>query len=242
MDPAQQGEGDRPEFDLVNLPLPVVHKDFSFNARQIATSRNNGVPIDVSMAELAAKRVAEEVEKLTLGTLGTYSYGGGTIYGFVNFPHRITKALTDPAASAWVPQTLVKEVIAMRQQSINAFYYGPWMMYVSPGWDAYLDEDYFHIDASMGTAQTLRERLRKVDGIQDIRTAHFLEDYQIVLVQMTSDVVRMVVGLDITTLQWETLGGLKVNFKVMAIIVPQLRSTVAAIANHTTGIVHGAVA
>ncbi len=64
--------------------------------------------------------------------------------------------------------------------------------------------------------------------------------FDFIMVQMTSDVVRMVIGLDITTLQWETLGGLKVNFKVMAILVPQLRSTVVNIANHLTGIVHGA--
>lgn len=241
MDPAQRGEGDRPLFDLVNLPLPVVHKDFTFNARQIATSRNNGTPIDVSMAELSAKRVAEEVEKLTLGTGPSFAYGGGTIYGFTNFPQRITKVLTAPTDSGWTPQTTVHEVIAMRQQSINRFYYGPWMCYVSPDWDQYLDEDYFHIDASVGTQQTLRERLKKIDGIQDIRTAHFLGtgNFQIVLVQMTSDVVRMVIGLDITTLQWETIGGLEVNFKVMAIMVPQLRSTVVNVDNHLTGIIHG---
>jgi len=242
MDPSQTSEGDRPEFDLVNLPLPVVHKDFSFNARQIATSRNNGTPIDVSMAELSAKRVAEEVEKMTLGTLDSFTYGGGTVYGFTNFPKRITATLTDPSSSGWTPQTLIHEIIAMRQQSINRFYYGPWMVYVSPGWDQYLDEDYFHIDASVGTAQTLRERLKKVEGVQDIRTAHFLEDMQIVMVQMTSDVVRMVIGMDVTTLQWESIGGLKINFKVMAILVPQLRSTVTNIAGHVTGIVHGAVA
>jgi hypothetical protein len=241
MDPALTGENDRPEFDLVNLPLPVVHKDFSFNARQIATSRNNGTPIDVSMAELAAKRVAEEIEKLTLGVLPTYTYGGGTIYGMTNFPPRITQNIMAPTDSGWTPQRTVADILSMRQSSINRFYYGPWMIYNAPDWDQYLDEDYFHIDASVGTQQTLRERILKIQGVQDIRTAHFLGNgiFDMIMIQMTSDVVRMVMGMDITTLQWETLGGLQINFKVMGIIVPQFRSTVVNIANHAAGIVHG---
>ena len=243
MDPAVTGEGDRPEFDLVNLPLPVVHKDFSLNARQIATSRNNGTPIDVSMAELSAKRVAEEVEKMTLGTLPTFSFGGGTIYGFMNFPQRITQNIMAPTDSGWTPQKTIHDVLVMRQQSINKFYYGPWTIYNAPDWDEYLDDDYFHLlGNTVGGTMTLRERLKKIEGIQDVRTAHFMGTgiFDFIMVQMTSDVVRMVIGLDITTLQWETLGGLKVNFKVMAILVPQLRSTVVNIANHLTGIVHGA--
>ena len=58
-----------------------------------------------------------------------------------------------------------------------------------------------------------------------------------VLVQMTADVCREVVGMDITTVQWESHGGMQLNFKVMCILVPQLRSDF----NGTTGIVHGTV-
>ena len=58
--------------------------------------------------------------------------------------------------------------------------------------------------------------------------------YVMVMVQMTTDVVREVVGMDITTVQWETKGGMQLNFKVMAILVPQLRAD----QNGNTGIVH----
>jgi hypothetical protein len=52
---------------------------------------------------------------------------------------------------------------------------------------------------------------------------------------MTSDVIRMVIGMDVTTVQWETMGGMRLHFKVMAIMVPQLRADY----NSNTGIVHG---
>jgi uncharacterized linocin/CFP29 family protein len=234
MDPAVLGEADRPKYDIVNLPLPVIHKDFYFSARQIATSRNLGASLDTTMAELAARRVAEEAEKLVLGTANTFTYGGGTIYGFKNFPNRITQTLTNPTSSNWTPATLVREVLAMRQKSINRFHYGPWVLYNSPKWDQYLDDDY---SPNKGD-NTLRQRLQAINGIQDVRTADFLGDtWDLFLVQMTSDVVRMVVGMDITTVQWETMGGMQVHFKVMAILVPQLRAD----ANGNTGIVHGSV-
>ena len=57
------------------------------------------------------------------------------------------------------------------------------------------------------------------------------------MVQMTSDVARAVSALDITTLQWEGMGGMEMNFRVMAIMVPQLRTDFYG----NTGIMHGAV-
>lgn len=236
MDPARKSEADRPEFGLVNLPLPVIHKDFFFNARQVATSRNTGAPIDTTTAQLAARRVSEEAEKLTLGLSQTFTYGGGTVYGLTNFPQRETKVLTSPEASGWTPATTLREVLEMRQMSTDRFFFGPWVLYVSPNWGLYFEEDY---SADKGD-NTLRQRLASVQGLSDIRQADYLTGYQMVLVQMTSDVIRLVIGMDITTLQWETDGGMRLNFKVMAIIVPQLRSIEDEAG--TAGIIHGATA
>lgn len=234
MDPARKSEGDRPEYDLSSLPLPVIHKDFFFNARQIATSRNMGGSIDTTSAQLAARRVSEEAEKLHLGTTGSFAYGGGTIYGLTNFPSRITQTITSPELSSWLPSTLVGEILAMRQASEDAFHYGPWRLYNSPGWDRYLDDDY----SSAKGDNTLRQRLAVINGISSISTLDHLTGFQMLLVQQTSDVIRVVIGMDVTTIQWETDGGMRLHFKVMAILVPQLRAD----SNGNTGIVHGNVA
>lgn len=234
MDPARKGEGDRPEYDLSSLPLPVIHKDFYFNARQIATSRNSGQSIDTTTAQLAARRVAEEAEKLALGVSGSFAYGGGTIYGLTNFPSRITRVLHNPTQSGWTPANTVQDVLAMRQDSLDHYHYGPWVLYCSPAWDQYLDDDY---SASKGD-NTLRQRLAAIQGLNDIRTADYLTGFQMVLVQQTTDVIREVIGMDVTTVQWETDGGMRLHFKVMAIMVPQLRAD----HNGNTGIVHGTAA
>lgn len=234
MDPARDGENDRPEYDLTNLPLPVIHKDFFFSARQVATSRNMGASIDTTTAQLAARRVSEEAEKLVLGVgnNGQFSYGGGTIYGLTNFPSRITRTISAPTGSNQT--TTVQQVLAMRQDSEDAMHYGPWVLYNSPAWDQYLDDDY---SSSKGD-NTLRQRLQAINGVNDVRTADYLgSGFTLLLVQQTSDVIREVIGMDITTVQWETHGGMRLNFKVMAIMVPQLRADF----NGNTGIVHGSV-
>lgn len=231
MDGMRRSESDRPVFDLKSLPLPIVHKDFSFSARQLEASRNGGSPLDTTTAELAARRVAEEVEKLTLGVRDTYAYGGGTIYGYTNYPSRITGSLTAPTGSNGT--VTVQEVLEMRQASRANFYYGPWVLYNSPDFDEFLDDDY----SSAKGDNTLRERIQKIDGISAVRTLDYLEGYQMILVQQSSDVVRAVVGMELTTVQWESSGGMEQNFKVMGIMVPQLRAD----QNGNTGIVHYAV-
>ncbi len=74
-----------------------------------------------------------------------------------------------------------------------------------------------------------------MQDIEAVITLDYLTGYQAILVQLTPDVIREVVGMDVTTLQWELHGGMEIRFKVMAIMVPQIRSDI----NGNTGIVHG---
>lgn len=234
MDALRDNANDRPLYELTSLPLPIIHKDFSFSARQIATSRNGGSPLDTTMAELAARKVAETAEKLVIGSYGTYKFGGGTIYGYINFPDSLTQVITAPSASGWSGATLLDEVLAMRQSSVDAYHYGPWKMYLGTSWLRYLDNDY----SSLYPGITVRQRIAAIDGISSIATLDYLTGFKVLLVQQTTDVVRLVVGMDIVTVQWETQGGLQQNYKVMAIMVPQLRTD----QNGRTGIVYGTTA
>jgi hypothetical protein len=119
----------------------------------------------------------------------------------------------------------------MRQSSVDAYHYGPWKIYFGTSWLQYLDNDY----STAYPGVSVRDRVTNVAGITDGGTLDYLTGYQVLLVQQTSDVVREVIGMDITTLQWETNGGLLLHYKVMAILVPQLRKDI----NGNTGIVHG---
>jgi len=224
MDGLRQAESDRPVFSLINFPLPIIHKD-------------------TTTAELAGRRVAEQVEQLTLGCtnsaatpggftgVSSYTWGGGVVQGYMNFSNRIIYSLTQPTSMGWIPQTTVDDVLQMKKASQAAYHFGPWMLYAGLYWDPYLDDDYKPTYNDM----TLRQRLREIDGILDVRTVDYIPDDSLILVQMTTDVVRMVIGMDITTVQWESHGGMMLNFKVMCVMLPQLRSDFYG----NSGIVHG---
>jgi hypothetical protein len=110
----------------------------------------------------------------------------------------------------------------MKQQLKNSLHYGPYKVYFGTGWDQYLGGDY-----KTATDKSLKTRLSEISDLTGFESLDYLEGddylYDIIMVQMTSDVVRTVLGMDITTMQWETQGGLMQNYKVMAIQVPQLR-------------------
>lgn len=216
MDGVTRGRKDRPEFDINYLPLPITHADFSFSAREIEASRNGNMPLDTTMAELAARKVAEKIETVLFTGASTYTFGGGVIYGYLDEPNRNTYTITTNwDDSGAIP---LDDVINMKQALINDRCYGPYVLYIPTNWELALDEDH-----SSYYAITRRERLLKIAGISDIKVADKLTSDYAVLVQMTSDVIRLVNGMNITTVQWDTEGGMQVNFKVMAIQVPQTR-------------------
>lgn len=245
MDGLSDGRTDSPLFNIRSLPLPITHSDFWFSERRLAVSRNSATPLDTTMAEAAGRRVAEMIERTLIGTETGVTYGTqttgvtahtgtSTVYGYTNFPQRITKTnLTVPLGTN--PEATMADVIAMREALYANNFFGPFILYHSSAWDAFFDNDYFR---SGGTSanRTLRERIASIDGITAIRRLDFLTSgYQLILVQMTSDVARAINGMDITVVQWESQGGMRQNFKVMAIQVPQLRYDY----NGRTGICHG---
>jgi len=233
MDGIRKSQADLPVFERTSMPLPIIHKDFSISARRIQASRNGGSPLDTTAAESAARKVAEMAEQVAIGSLpsSAYAYAGGTIYGLTNYTGALTKTITTPDGTNGA--TTVIEIAAMMQQSRAAYHYGPWMVYNAPNWAQFLDLDY---SAAKGD-NTLRQRIMTMDGIMGIQTLDYMTNYDLILVQMTTDVIRMVIGMEIITLQWDTIGGLQKNFKVMAIMVPQIRAD----QNDNTGIVYGSV-
>ena len=230
MDAVTRGRDDRPQYDIGYLPLPVIHKSFHFNIRTLSASRKNGMPLDTTMAEMAGRVVAEKVESILFNGSGTFTYGGGVIYGYTDFPNRITGDLSVAwDGSAATGATILTDVRAMKQASINARHYGPWVIYIPTHYETALDADF-----KAASDKTIRERLLEVGGIQDIKVADFLSTDCVLMVQMTSNVVRMVNGLGVTPVEWTSEGGMVFHNKVMTIQVPQIRAD----QNNRTGVVH----
>jgi len=246
MDAMTDGRADRPLFNLKSIPLPITHSDFWFSERELASSRMGGAPLDSTMGETAGRRVAEMIERTTIGTeTGTtfgpnsstdtrYANSASTVYGYTNFPQRTTKTdLTTPTGSN--PEAIVQDILEMIETMNTNAYYGPFVLYHSTSYSQYLNSDYFRTGGTQ-VSQTVKERIMKIDGIAKVQRLDYLTSgYQMILVQMGSDVAQALDGMGITTVMWPSQGGMRTNFKVMAIQVPLLKSQYSG----TTGIIHG---
>ncbi|GIW60132.1 MAG: hypothetical protein KatS3mg087_1198 [Patescibacteria group bacterium] len=254
-DGMSEGPADRPQFKLEGLPLPIIHSNFWFPERMLAISRRNGTPLNTRMAEAAGRRVAEMVEKLVIGAvtgpqLGDAASGtagiaysrAAKVYGFTNHPSRITKTnLVAPNSTGWKPSDTLNDVLAMIELLQNKNFFGPYMIYHSTDWDKYMDGDYYALATSGMAAptKTLRQRLREIDSVKDVRRLDFLTNtFTLIVLQITSDVVQAVNGMDVTTVQWPSMGGMRQNFKVMAIQAPLLTPDY----NDNLGLCHGTTA
>jgi uncharacterized linocin/CFP29 family protein len=234
MDGMRENANDRPEFGLNSLPLPITHKDFNYSARNLMSSRNGGTALDTTSAEEAGRAVAEEAEQMLIGTsdYNGYNFGGGQIYGYTTFPSRQTKNFSEPDGTSDDGTVFITELNAALAQLRAVFQFGPYTLYTGVSWSQYLSADY---NTAGGTGQTLAQRVLAIQEIENIVPLDYLTGFNLLIVQKTNNVVREVIGMDITTVQWDTHGGMQKNFKVMAIMVPQLRADF----NGSTGILHG---
>lgn len=240
MDGITRGNNDTVVFQHNYLPLPILHADYEINARLLATSRNMGHPLDTTLAERAARRILEYQEKMLFTDI-TYSFGEkdsrsrNTIYSYVNFPDRNQVNLSIAwDSSAMTGPGIVQDVMEMKAASIAAYHYGPWMLYVPANYESALDNDYVGSNPDTNANITIRDRIMKISGIQGIKVVDTLASDNVLLVQMTPDVVRLVRGMGMQNVQWSEEGNMVTKFKVMTIEVPQLRSD----QNGRCGIVH----
>jgi uncharacterized linocin/CFP29 family protein len=226
------GDRDRMLFTLMNMPLPITHKEFQINIRNLLATRRGGSRLDTTQAALAARLVAESIEKSLYDGVAITS-GGSTIYGLTNHPDRNTDSLTgDWSQSAQSGEDIVGDVLKMMGDLADENMYGPYELHVPRDYWNKLQADF-----KTNSDRTIMERLLAVEGVSAVRMSPYLTggaSGEVVLFQTTSDVVDVVEGLQPTTVQWDSEGGMVANFKVMSIMVPRVKSD----ANSQCGVAH----
>lgn len=220
MDGLKRARRDKPVFGIGFVPVPLIYKDIEFGQRELAVNTRGArpFPIDTYTLQLATRKCAQLAESLLIGNT-TFSYQGFSVYGYRTHPSRITKTLTLPTANGWTPNTLVDELTDMRQSLRNRYQTGPYRVYISSGWETYLEKDY----SEAYPGGSLRQRLLKIDQIQSIKTLDFLDDYQILMVDMTRGTVQLLIGMQPRVVQWSEMGGVAQNWRTMLCMVPRFR-------------------
>jgi uncharacterized linocin/CFP29 family protein len=218
---------DRLSYGTRTMPIPLIHKEFFYNLRHLEAARRNGRSIDTEHAAVATRKVAEKVESILFTGLTTSS-SQGTIYGLLNHPHRETGGSALNWASATGEQ-IVTEVIAMINTMVTNNLAGPYTLFIPLTSESALGADF-----KAAGDRTIFERLRAIPQIEKIVATPKLTGANKLLVRMNSDTVQMIDGMQPTMVEWETRGGFEFNFKIVAIMLPRVRSS----GNQVSGIVH----
>lgn len=216
-----ESEYDRVVFDLQFMPIPIVHKSFTVNIRHLEASRTTGEAVDVTQARLSMRKVAEFIENMFVNG-STFTALGGSILGFTTAPNRNTGTGLDWSNTAGVTgEQIVQQVLDMMAALEADNFYGPYGLYIPQVFNNRLQDDY-----KANSDRTIAERIAALDGLSFVRPTTFLAANNAVMLQLSSDVVDVIDGMQPRLLQWDTHGGLSVNFKVMSIILPRMRSDI----------------
>ncbi|KKN66746.1 hypothetical protein LCGC14_0468570 [marine sediment metagenome] len=228
MDGVSRGEQDILEFTLLSMPLPIIHKDFTINVRKLHASRRLGQPLDTAQAALAGRLVAETTESMVILGHAT-RVGAAQIFGLTTEGNRSTGAQSADWDSAATGDQILTDVLAMIADAQGDDMYGPYVLLVNyPSWNNMME------DFKAASDKTTMQRIKEIPDISNIIPSKDVPASESIMLQMTSDVIDEVVGLQPTTVQWETQGGMMLHFKVMSIMIPRVRSTVTG----QSGIVH----
>lgn len=235
MEGLTEGNNFQPSFTLQGMPLPITHCDFTLSQRFLASSRRGGgFGADTIRMEMAARRVGEAIEQTAIGTQTGVVHGTSTdyaqtsqVYGLTNHPERITKtSITAPTGSNGT--TILTEWLDHRDELFQQNFHGPFNVYTATSYDQFLDDEF-----KTNSDKSLRNRLLEIDGITSIKRLDYLTTSGTNLWTQLGEEIQAVSGMEIMTMQWETKGGLQLNFKVMGIQVPRIRSVL--VNTNTTG-------
>lgn len=233
MDGETNVDGDRQEFNLQGVPIPVIQKPFRIGERVLLASRTRGASLDTTMGTEAARAVARTSESMVFNGLGIKS-DNYSIYGLNNFPGRETFSISDWADDTVTPEAIFAEMLQMVQKmETEQRHYGPFSFYI-PGDMAFQ----FRRDFKANGDRTLMERCLAEPSIDAVRTADMQTSGNVSMVEMNSGTLDLAVASDVSTVQWASPSGWTNYFQVFAAWAPRFKTDF----DGRTGILHATVA
>lgn len=221
MSPSARGENQLPDRKIYRVPVYLTTDDFNIPIRTLKMSQRVGIPLDTTLVEQATRRVNEAIEDATINGAGL-TVAGYTAPGILNAPNANTQSITVAAwSTAPVGATVLAETLLMIGKLQADFKYGPYRMYVGTAIGNALTTDYSVLNAQ---GLTIKDRLLKLDSLEAIKVADQMPAATVVLIQMTSDVIQMIVGQTPTVIPWTDNAGFMLYWLVMSVIIPRVRS------------------
>lgn len=221
MNPSARGEFQLPNRTINRLPIYLTTDDFSLGIRTLKMSQRVGTPLDTTLVEQATRRVNEAIEDAMINGAGL-NVGGYGAPGILNAPNANTYDITTNWNTTITGDAIRVDVMAMISLLQGDLKYGPYNLYVGTAYGNALTAD-FKANGDKSIIARLQEIQAGGRGLI-IKVADQMPTTTVALVQMTDDVVQMVVGQPPTVIPWTSLDGFTLFWLVMAIMVQRVRS------------------
>lgn len=228
---AAEGDMDRANYETDRRAIPIVSHGFNIGFRQLASSSRRGSSLQVDSAGLAARAVTYKMEDLITNGQATGGPSGSGIPGLTTAANALDVSLgTNWDASG---SDITGDVERMLDTAYNGYFSGPFDLHVPKNYWATLQGDY----STQKGDRTYMERILAYDDIQIVVKNQALADDNVLLVQMTRDVMDISVAQMLTTWQWQKTPG-ATKFRVLMIGGPHIKSVQGEDGTTRNGIIH----
>lgn len=223
MTPDTRDENQRIDRSGRTLPIYATIDGFEFGIRELLAAQRSGYQIDLAHVEGATRNCNEAIEDAAWNGAGV-TFKGNSTPGVLTAPNVNTQAYKDN--EAWTAaghsgEDIVEDVLAMAAKLEAARRFGPYNLYIPTAYGNKLNQDF-----KANGDSSIRRRLEDLEfGGRNlrVRVADQLPANRTALIQMTRDVIDVVVGQTPTAVSWTDGPGWRRHFAVLACVVPRVR-------------------
>lgn len=221
MVPKARGERQMPNLSPHNLPIPCTWDDFSLNIRVLAAAQRTGAPLETGMVADATRNVNETIEDTFIN--GGVTVEGMTTPGLLGSP--FLSPFTDTQSWSSVDHSgedIVKDIELLVAKAEANRRFGPYVLFIPTAYNLKINlEDYKAF--SSDTIYTRLSTMTFGQGNLKIVVADQLPADTVVLVQLTDEIVDVIIGQQPTVISWSDGPGFERFFIVLACIVPRIK-------------------
>jgi hypothetical protein len=223
MDLDVRGERQMPsDLNSYTIPLPATWSDFSEGIRTILMARRTGQPFDVTLVGEATYAINRLIEDQGWNGWGK-KVNGNSLPGIFTAPVNVFEydAWDDPGVSGADIEEFIQGMADMPGEE----YPGPFTLYINRRYNSKLNRKYSDGVTTFDT--TIRQNLEGMQfGGQNLRiqTVPSLGTDQVALVQMSTNVLDVVMGQTPDTISWQAASGLRFFYMVLAGVWVRIKS------------------
>lgn len=231
MQPKSRGERQVNEFTGFYLPIFCTQDDFSFGIRELAAAARVGSPLDTGGATQATRNVNEAIEDQAINGAGFGVQGNGTVMtapGFLTNPvnqfEYAGNEAWDAAGGGHSGDEIIDDVMGMIEVLQDQNFDGPYRLYIPRSYAHRLGADY-----KAASDRTILDRLLDINIADEnnplltVKVVPGLPADYTLLVQLTPDVVDVVVGQTPTFLTWSDNAELEFYYMILACMVVRIK-------------------